>query len=302
VVEISPDADGAGEKPSPDEAALWANRDSFARKNQVSRHADVRNENNLPAPQSGRLAAGARRAAGDGGLDERSTSDRGAPSGMGGTGADRLRVPAQGGEERVAAAAGGDGELGLQVRPGRDRLPGEGDRLTLPGAPGDPSRALRSAGSPEEALRPSPEVLERIAGGPMMAMEGVEEGESTILNAREFKYATYFNRVYRGIGAQWDPERAYQLRDPALSLYPIQDRRTVVYLKLDENGAVKELRLVKGSGLGFLDQEAMRAIRAAAPFPNPPAAIVHDGEIDYGQIVFTYSFDRSSSPRFFPRR
>jgi TonB family protein len=298
VAEVSPEAEGAGQKPEPGEATLWANRDSFAEKNRVSRHADVRNENDLPTPQSGRVAAGAKRAAGDGGLDEASTPERDGQGGQRGTGADRLSVPSQGGEERVAMAA--DGELGLQPRPAQEKMAGTGERPDLPGAPGDPARALRSAGSPDDRLRPSQEVLERIAGGPMMSFEGMEEGESTVLNAREFKYATYFNRVYRGIGGQWDPERAYQLRDPGLSIYPVQDRRTVLHLKLDATGAVKELRLVKGSGLGFLDQEAMRAIRAAAPFPNPPSAIVHDGEIDYGQIVFTFSFDRSG--RFFPRR
>jgi hypothetical protein len=33
----------------------------------------------------------------------------------------------------------------------------------------------------------------------------------------------------------------------------------------------------------------VRAIRAAAPFPNPPAAVVKDGEIDLGVWSFTYS-------------
>jgi TonB family protein len=300
VVEVSPEADGAGKKPNPDEAVLWANRDSFAEKNQVSRSADVRNKNNLPAPQSGRVAPGATRAAGEGGLAAASSPGREGPVGQGGTGADSMVVPRQGGQERVALAP--DGEMGLAARPGKDQMAGEGDRVGIPGAPGESEAAARSAGSPDERLRPAPEVLERIAGGPMMSIEGMEKGESTVLNTREFKYATYFNRVYRGIGEQWDPERAYSLRDPDLSLYPVRDRRTVLYLKLDATGAVKELRVVKGSGLGFLDQEAMRAVRAAAPFPNPPEAIVRDGEIDWGTLVFSYSFGGASGPRFLPRR
>ena len=300
VVEVSPEAEGAGKKPSPDEAVLWANRDSFAAKNRVSRSADVRNTNNLPAPQPGRAAPGATQTAGDGGLAATSTPGRQGQIGTGGTGADRVVVPRQGGEERVALVP--DGEMGLPARPGRDQRAGEGDQVGIPGLPGQSEAATRSAGSPDERLRPSQEVLERIAGGPMMSIEGMEEGESTVLNTREFKYATYFNRVYRGIGAQWDPERAYQLRDPDLSLFPLRDRRTVLYLKLDAEGAVKELRVVKGSGLGFLDQEAMRAVRAAAPFPNPPDAIVRQGEIDYGPLVFVFSFDGANRPRFLPQR
>ena len=302
VVEISPDAPGAGEKPDPDEKAFWSERDSRARKNQVSRFADVKNPNNLPSLQSGRVAPGAQRVAGDGGADERSTPAGPSRVGQDGTGAERPSVPAQGGEERVALAPGSDGELGLPARRGHDRLEGEGVRLAVPGAPGSPDGALRSAGTLDDALRPSPEVLERIAGGPTRTFDGMEEGETTILNAREFKYATYFNRVNRGIGEQWDPERAYSLRDPDLSLYPVRDRRTELYLKLDETGAVKELRLVKGSGLVFLDQEAMRAVRAAAPFPNPPAAIVREGEIDWGLLVFTYRFGPTSGPRLRPAR
>jgi protein TonB len=40
---------------------------------------------------------------------------------------------------------------------------------------------------------------------------------------------------------------------------------------VQSDGAIEELRVVASSGRSLLDQQALRAVQAAAPFPPPPA-------------------------------
>ena len=48
----------------------------------------------------------------------------------------------------------------------------------------------------------------------------------------------------------------------------------LVDIVLDPEGRLRDTRLVRGTGLDFFDRECLRAIAAAAPFPNPPRALV----------------------------
>jgi outer membrane biosynthesis protein TonB len=44
--------------------------------------------------------------------------------------------------------------------------------------------------------------------------------------------------------------------------------------------------VIRGSGVDFLDDEAIRAFTAAAPFPNPPSVLRGDD----GNITFNFGF------------
>jgi TonB family protein len=130
--------------------------------------------------------------------------------------------------------------------------------------------------------------LERIAGGPAPVLAtGVDEGPGTFLGTRRYRYASFFNRIQESVVAHWDPDHAYDAHDPRRSLYPYRVRVTTLWFTLDAEGRLKQLKILKRSGLDFLDEAAVRAVREASPFPNPPAALVRDGEIEFG----TFSFD-----------
>lgn len=75
-------------------------------------------------------------------------------------------------------------------------------------------------------------------------------------------------------------------RDPTLGLYGGVDRFTLLQVTLDSDGRVKELYVVKPSGLDFLDVVAMNAVQRAQPFPNPPRGM--QGED--GTIRFSFGF------------
>jgi len=70
-------------------------------------------------------------------------------------------------------------------------------------------------------------------------------------------------------------------------MYPVRDRTTAFEIVLDAGGRLEDVRIVAGSGLDFLDQEILRAVRNAAPFPNPPAGLLQDGKVRLGVFEYT---------------
>jgi TonB family protein len=289
IVDVAPSKD---QRP-PKDSRFLAEHDSTVEKETRSRWAGTQRwENVLPAPSAAAKGEKPEPERGDKGEAAKSAPGRDGAQGAGGTGADRLAVPKQPGQERLAMAEPGQGEVA--AREDRDRVGGEGQALAIPGAPGEAQPSQRKAGELDARLRPDPQALQRIAGGPApMYLPDVEEGDATVLNTRQFKFATYFNRIGRAIDQHWDPNRAYLARDPDGSVYGRKDRITQVRIRLDSDGGLKELTLVRGCGLDFLDQEALKAVREAAPFPNPPPAMVHDEQVDIGMFTFVYELSRS---------
>jgi len=82
------------------------------------------------------------------------------------------------------------------------------------------------------------------------------------LNTRDPIYVTYFNKIKQSIESQWEyPEIALR--------YGLQGRLSLEFT-IAGNGRLEQLRLIRTSGSQLLDEEAMRAIKAAAPFPPIP--------------------------------
>jgi len=114
----------------------------------------------------------------------------------------------------------------------------------------------------------------------------MREGEETQLNSRQWLYAAFFNRVKRAVSQHWDPAPTYQRRDPRGNVYGVKDRLTVLSITLKPDGTLVNARVLRTCGLDFLDQEAIRAFKAAQPFPNPPKGLVDPN----GAIRFRFSF------------
>jgi protein TonB len=89
------------------------------------------------------------------------------------------------------------------------------------------------------------------------------------LNTSDPRYASYTKIVQQWIEAQWEyPDLAKQ--------HGLQGR-VVVQFTIRQNGEVTLLELVRSSGSALLDEEAVRAIRAAAPFRPFPRSIQEPG-------------------------
>jgi TonB family protein len=139
-------------------------------------------------------------------------------------------------------------------------------------------------------LLPSQQQLARaIGGGTQDALPNIDEGEDTALNAKKWRFASFFNRVKRQVAEHWHPEEVYRQRDPTGMIYGRKNRYTALRIQLNSDGRLSHVAVEQPSGLDFLDDTAIEAFKEAAPFPNPPHQLVEsNGLINFG---FGFLFD-----------
>ncbi|HUU00884.1 MAG TPA: energy transducer TonB [Myxococcota bacterium] len=144
--------------------------------------------------------------------------------------------------------------------------------------------------------KPSLSRLDMVSGAPANDyIRDVPKGEETMLNSREFKYATFFNRVKRGVSEHWSPGDAYVRRDPYGNIYGVKDRYTVLNVELSTAGELHGVSVAQSCGVSFLDDEAISAFQGASPFPNPPRGLADaDGMI---RFQFGFYFEIGERPR-----
>jgi TonB family protein len=155
---------------------------------------------------------------------------------------------------------------------------------------------LLSPGQGVASLIPSEEEVARAVGsGTQDYLRDVDEGEETALNAKRWKFATFFNRVKDQVRDHWRPVEEYRRRDPTGAIYGAQDRLTQVHVQLRPDGSLARVSLAQTCGVDFLDETAIDAFKQAQPFPNPPRQLVQaSGLIDFD---FGFYLEISGSPR-----
>ena len=168
--------------------------------------------------------------------------------------------------------------VSVENRPEAEELKGNSQRLNLVPGTQDQGEDV-SAGRVGQAgalnLLPSAAVVDKITGAaPNDHLKDVDEGDGTYLSTREWKYASFFNRVKQSVSQEWNPSNQMRLRDPSGQIYGGRDRYTILTVTLDPNGHLKDAFVDKSSGLDFLDLEAIKAFERAQPFPNPPPGIL----------------------------
>lgn len=114
-------------------------------------------------------------------------------------------------------------------------------------------------------------------------IKDVDEGIETLLNSREFKYFTYYNRIRKQLGQFWEPkvkEKVAKLVTKGRRIASNQDHITKLLITLNTQGNLVRVQILGESGVADLDDAALEAFRAAAPFPNPPQGIIEsDGTV-----------------------
>ncbi|WP_242344830.1 TonB family protein [Anaeromyxobacter terrae] len=280
VVAAPPSAD----RRAPERWRFLSDHDGTAPRDVQSREAGKRQwDTPLARPTPGEGVQGLRER-GDGGRSEASVPGReGLPA------ARKAPVDAVA-RARAALAPAPEGDGPSRPSGSSERAPA-GSRAAGEGG-------ARGAGPYDPRLLPTAATFERLAGGPGERLPDVEEGDATGLNTRRFRFAEFFLRVKRAIAREWEPNRAWDARDPASQRYGRRTRGTTVDIVLEPAGDVRDVRLVASSGLDFYDREVVRAIRAASPFPNPPRALVgRDGRILLARWRFELAWDEAR-PRF----
>jgi TonB family protein len=211
-----------------------------------------------------------------------------------------MEVPTQEARSEVAMREKNEGP-GAEInnRNEAESMEGNSDRLRLqPGTAGSNEEGSSGkAGLPGVSnLMPSPAVLDKISGAAANDhLKDAEEGEGTYLNTKEWKYASFFNRVKQSVGMHWNPSAPLRTRDPSGNIYGGRDRYTVLNVTLNERGNVKEIFVEKSSGVDFLDLEAIKSFERAQPFPNPPPGLVKDDSA----VKFSFGFflEMSGTPK-----
>ncbi len=114
-------------------------------------------------------------------------------------------------------------------------------------------------------------------------IKDVDQGLETLLNAREFKYYSYYNRIRRQLSQHWEPKvrvKLSQMFKQGRHIAAETDRVTKLIVVLDKAGNLVKVQVVRESGVSDLDDAATEAFQSAAPFPNPPTGIIEkDGTV-----------------------
>jgi len=155
-------------------------------------------------------------------------------------------------------------------------------------------------GTRGKSLSLSDEAASRIAGGAPAndaLPDEIPEGSGVFLNARQWKYATFFNRLSDAVRRQWRPNDVLRRREHDRSISAARRRQTVVEVTLDRAGKVVRVRVERLSGADPLDEEAVRAMRAAGPFANPPSGLF-EGKDDF-TFRFGFQVNFEDGPNFF---
>lgn len=141
----------------------------------------------------------------------------------------------------------------------------------------------------QTGLRGSANDLARTFGrrGSLDSLDDVEEGEENLLNTKRTKFASFFNRVRNAVAQHWHPEVVHAARDPYGKVYGSKTRTTRLRISLTQDGSVHRIWVDGPSGVDYLDEEAIRAVRAAAPFTNPPRQLVNP---ETGMVDFSFNF------------
>ncbi len=114
------------------------------------------------------------------------------------------------------------------------------------------------------AERPLP-TLKELLPSATYSSANARSSDPVSLNTRDPIYVSYFTKIKQNIEQQWEyPEAALR--------YGLQGRLSLEF-SIGSSGQLEQLRMTRSSGYQVLDEEALRAIKAAAPFPPIPSWI-----------------------------
>ncbi len=115
----------------------------------------------------------------------------------------------------------------------------------------------------------------------------IEEGETVALNTTEFRFASYFSGIKRKIELVWDYPEAAARRG--------EQGRLKLRFTIKKDGSLEDVTLLKSSGYPILDDEAIRAIKVAAPYNPFPKNLKQE------RINIVATFEYVIEPRFYRR-
>lgn len=99
---------------------------------------------------------------------------------------------------------------------------------------------------------------------------------NTLLNTREYKYASFYERIREKLNHQW--QRLVRAEMESLYLQGVPsiegERTTKLRIALDPQGHVTKIEKYGSAGYQELDRAAVSAFKVAGPFSNPPQELL----------------------------
>lgn len=120
-------------------------------------------------------------------------------------------------------------------------------------------------------------------------IKDLDPGLETMLSTKEFVYYTYYARIRRQLNQHWGPkvkDSIAKIYKQGRSIASSDDKVTKLLVTLDKEGRLVKVQVIGDSGIRDLDEAAVEAFRAAAPFPNPPNGIIDPD----GMIMIRWDF------------
>jgi TonB family protein len=105
----------------------------------------------------------------------------------------------------------------------------------------------------------SPPSVEEVAAGAGRSGAGSARIGSLTLDEADFRYPAYIGRLVQIISLNWFKPAATVQTSP------------VVHFEIQKDGTITNPRIVRSSGVVFVDRAAIRAVIASSPLPGLPA-------------------------------
>ncbi|MBL4689021.1 MAG: energy transducer TonB [Nannocystaceae bacterium] len=153
---------------------------------------------------------------------------------------------------------------------------------------------------PRAGMLGSADALRKTFGRPGTydSLKDIDEGDENLLNSRRYKYASFFNRVRNSVAQHWKPVAVHRAHDPEGRIFGAKTRRTKLVIRLNADGSLAKIMIAQASDAAHLDEEAIRAVRQAAPFDNPPTGLV-DPDTGFIEFGFGFVFELRGKNRIF---
>lgn len=115
------------------------------------------------------------------------------------------------------------------------------------------------------------------AVAPQEFVKGLEKGQETALNTREFVFFSYFQRIREQLDRAWRPvlkDQLVKMYNRGRMLASDKEHTTKTVVTLNSTGEIVRIQVLEESGTKDLDEAAIRAFNKAGPFPNPPRQLI----------------------------
>lgn len=107
-------------------------------------------------------------------------------------------------------------------------------------------------------------------------------GAENLLNAQESKFYNFYSRMYERIGPLWQSQMYSTLRS---SGYPRGTYYAQVEITLDTEGVVRNIEIIRSSGISDFDEVIVKAWKQLRQFPHPPLEIIKNE-----RVITSWSF------------